>query len=230
MTLQEAIKERHSVRKYQEKAIPEDVVQVLQQKIAEVNAKGNLHVQLVTNEPKAFSGKIGYGKFTGVSNYFIMAGKKSDDLDLRVGYYGEELVLLAQTLGLNTCWAAVTFTKIPGTYVLADDEKIACYIALGYGLTQGEQHRMKSPSDVSNASDLTPAWFRAGVESALLSPTAVNQQKYFIEFIGKKGGSAKPLVSIKKGVSMIGYTLMDLGIVKLHFEIGAGVENFIWKE
>jgi hypothetical protein len=27
---------------------------------------------------------------------------------------------------------------------------------------------------------------------------------------------------------MIGYTQMDLGIAKYHFEIGAGKENFIW--
>ena len=27
---------------------------------------------------------------------------------------------------------------------------------------------------------------------------------------------------------MIGYTQMDMGIAKLHFEIGAGKENFGW--
>ena len=27
---------------------------------------------------------------------------------------------------------------------------------------------------------------------------------------------------------MIGYTQMDMGIAKLHFEIGAGKENFNW--
>ena len=33
----------------------------------------------------------------------VMAGVKADDLDDRIGYYGEQLVLLAQTLGMNTC-------------------------------------------------------------------------------------------------------------------------------
>ena len=28
--------------------------------------------------------------------------------------------------------------------------------------------------------------------------------------------------------SLIGYTKMDLGIAKCHFEIGAGKENFQW--
>jgi len=27
---------------------------------------------------------------------------------------------------------------------------------------------------------------------------------------------------------MIGYTQIDLGIAKYHFEIGAGKENYIW--
>jgi hypothetical protein len=36
------------------------------------------------------------------------------------------------------------------------------------------------------------------------------------------------LVHAKKGFSIIGYTQMDLGIAKYHFEIGAGKENFEW--
>ena len=32
----------------------------------------------------------------------------------------------------------------------------------------------------------------------------------------------------KKGFSMIGYTKMDLGIAKYHFEIGADNTNFDW--
>jgi hypothetical protein len=35
-------------------------------------------------------------------------------------------------------------------------------------------------------------------------------------------------VRAKKGFSMIGYTQMDLGIAKCHFEIGAGKVNFDW--
>ncbi len=32
----------------------------------------------------------------------------------------------------------------------------------------------------------------------------------------------------KNGYSMIGYTQMDLGIAKYHFEIGAGTDTFDW--
>jgi nitroreductase len=147
-------------------------------------------------------------------------------LDERVGYYGEQLVLLAQTLGLNTCWVGLSYSKVPGTYVLDEGEKIACYIALGYGETQGVGHKIKTVNQVSNASDVTPTWFRKGVEAALLAPTAVNQQKFSFEYMGMKDGRHQ--VHAKKCFSMIGYTQMDLGIAKYHFEIGAGEVNFEW--
>lgn len=229
MTLIEAIKARHSVRKYVDKPISEDILSILRGKVEEINLKAGLHVQLVVNEPKAFGGIMAYGQFSGVKNYFIMAGPKADYLDEKIGYYGEQLVLLAQTLGLNTCWAGVSYNKISGTYELENGEKIGCYIALGYGLRHGSTHKIKSITDVSNADDSVPQWFKSGVESALLAPTAVNQQKFHIEYLGRKGETGKSKVSIKKGFSLIGYTQMDMGIAKLHFEIGAGPENFEWE-
>ena len=227
MTIQEAIEARHSVRAYKDQPLTEEVVIRLEEEIAVVNQKGNLHVQLIRNEPKAFQGTMAkYGKFRNANNYLVMAGQKAEDLDERVGYYGEHLVLLAQTLGLNTCWVGLSYSKVPGTYVLDEDEKIACYIAIGYGETQGSGHKIKTVEQVSNASDITPSWFRKGVEAALLAPTAVNQQKFSFEYVGMSNNRHQ--VRAKKGFSMIGYTQMDLGIAKYHFEIGAGKVNFEW--
>ncbi len=227
MTIQEAIEARHSVRAYKDHPLADEVARRLEEEIAVVNQKGNLHVQLIRNEPKAFQGTMAkYGKFRNANNYLVMAGKKADDLDERIGYYGEHLVLLAQTLGLNTCWVGLSYSKVPGTYVLDEGEKIACYIAIGYGETQGVGHKIKTVGQVSNASDATPSWFRKGVEAALLAPTAVNQQKFSFEYVGMSNDRHQ--VRAKKGFSMIGYTHMDLGIAKYHFEIGAGEVNFEW--
>lgn len=227
MTILEAIEARHSVRAYKEQPLTEDVVRVLEEKIECFNQEGKLHIQLVTNEPKAFKGTLAkYGKFKNVSNYLVMAGKKSDDLDERVGYYGEHLVLLAQMLGLNTCWVGLSYSKVPGTFVLANDEKIACYIALGYGETQGASHKVKTIEQVSNVSDITPSWFKRGVQAALYAPTAINQQKFYFEYVRVENNQHKVLA--KKGFSLVGYTHMDLGIAKCHFETGAGKENFVW--
>ena len=223
MTLQEAIEARHSVRAYKDQPLNEDIVKVLEDEIVRLNDEGQLHIQLILNEPKAFQGTMAkYGKFRNANNYIVMAGKKADDLDERVGYYGEHLVLLAQTLGLNTCWVGLSYSKVPGTYELDEGEKIACYIAIGYGETQGVGHKIKTVEQVSrsvvssskNTSDITPSWFKKGVEAALL------------EYVGMDNNRHQ--VRAKKGFSMIGYTKMDLGIAKYHFEIGAGKDNFIW--
>ena len=227
MTLQEAIAARHSVRAYKEQPLTEDVVKVLEDEIVKLNNEGRLHIQLICNEPKAFQGTMAkYGKFRNANNYLVMAGKRAEDLNERVGYYGEHLVLIAQTLGLNTCWVGLSYSKVPGTYVLDEDEKIACYIAIGYGETQGVGHKIKTVEQVSNASDITPSWFKKGIEAALLAPTAVNQQKFSFEYVGMSNNRHQ--VRAKKGFSMIGYTQMDLGIAKYHFEIGAGKVNFEW--
>ena len=239
MTIQEAIEARHSVRAYKDQPLSEEIVKVLEDEIVKLNHEGQLHIQLICNEPKAFQGTMAkYGKFRNANNYLVMAGKKAEDLDERIGYYGEHLVLLAQTQGLNTCWVGLSYSKVPGTYVLEEGEKIACYIAIGYGETQGVGHKIKTVEQVSNASDITPSWFKKGVEAALLAPTAVNQQKFSFEYVGmNKGGvldvdniveGTRHQVRAKKGFSMIGYTQMDLGIAKYHFEVGAGKVNFEW--
>lgn len=227
MTIQEAIEARHSVRAYKDLPLSEEIVKLLEDELVKLNNEGQLHIQLICNEPKAFQGTMAkYGKFRNANNYLVMAGKKSKDLDERVGYYGEQIVLFAQTLGLNTCWVGLSYSKVPGTYVLEEGEKIACYIAIGYGETQGVGHKIKTVEQVSNASDITPSWFKKGVEAALLAPTAVNQQKFSFEYVGMNNNRHQ--VQAKKGISMIGYTLMDLGIAKYHFEIGADKANFDW--
>ena len=136
MTIQEAIEARHSVRAYKDLPLSEEIVKLLEDELVKLNNEGQLHIQLICNEPKAFKGTMAkYGKFRNANNYIVMAGKKAEDLDERIGYYGEHLVLLAQTLGLNTCWVGLSYSKVPGTYVLDEGEKIACYIAIGYPAT-----------------------------------------------------------------------------------------------
>ena len=130
MTELEAIKVRHSVRKYTGQPIEDSKLGLLREEIQKCNDAAGLHIQLVVEEPKAFSaGVLKYGAFSGVKNYLVMAGKK--DAEEKIGYYGEHLVLLAQTLGLNTCWVGLTYKKIPGTFTLNEGEEVHCVIALG---------------------------------------------------------------------------------------------------
>ncbi|MBQ2658241.1 MAG: nitroreductase [Erysipelotrichaceae bacterium] len=210
---------RHSVRQYLDKTIPADIREELDTYASDLNRTGDLHIQIFYDEPDCFNSRLAhYGRFENCSNYIVMAGKKADDLEERCGYYGELLVLKAQVLGLNTCWAALTHGKSKA--VLEENEKEVIVIALGYGKTQGNPRRSKSPSEVSDMTEDSPEWYTDGVKAALLAPTAVNQQKFRFIRNGNK-------VTARPG--KIGSCLkIDLGIVKCHFELGAGKENFDW--
>ncbi len=228
MTELEALKERHSIRKYENRPLAEDKIEALRQEIEKLNEAGGLRMQLVMNEPKAFKSFLAYGSFINVANYVMVVGKKTESMEYRAGYYIECLVLKAQQLGLNTCIVGLTYKKVDGTFDVGPDEKVYVCVAVGYGVGEGCKHKIKTPEQVSNVSDSTPQWFAKGVEAALLAPTAVNQQKFYFEYMapqikGNPGG-----VRPKKLSSLVGYTKIDLGIAMRNFEIGAGRENFRW--
>lgn len=228
MTELEALKSRHSIRKYKDKPLTENDINALLKEIASLNREGDLRMQLVTDERKAFKGLLAYGKFTNVANYVMVVGKKSETLDYRAGYYAERLVLFAQALGLSTCIVGLTYKKVDGAFEIGKDEKVVVCISVGYADEQGRQHKIKTPEQVSNINALSPEWFAKGVEAALLAPTAINQQKFYFEYVAPARDGDKPGVKPMPGKSLVGYTKIDLGIAMLHFEIGAGKDNFVW--
>lgn len=220
MDLMEAMGKRHSVRSYESKKIEGETKKSLNALIEQCNQESGMHIQLILDEPQAFDGFMAhYGKFSGVRNYIAMIGKKSAVLEEQCGYYGERIVLEAQRLGLNTCWVAMTYSKIKSAFQIDDGEKLCLVIAIGYGKTQGIPHKSKKKEDVMKVQGTAPAWFLKGVEAALLAPTAMNQQKFVFSLKGKK-------VSVKPGIGF--YSKIDMGIAKYHFETGAGKENFDW--
>ena len=220
MDILEAMKNRHSVRSYIDKLIDSEVLKALRAQIDTCNKESGLHIQLVTDEPNAFGGFMAhYGKFSGVKNYIALIGAKSADLHEKLGYYGERIVLKAQQLGLNTCWVALTFSKGKSKCTIGKGEKLVCVISLGYGATQGVAHKSKPMETLCRLDGTMPDWFKKGMEAALLAPTATNQQKFLFTLSG----------NIVKAEATGGfYSKMDLGIVKYHFEIGAGKDHFKW--
>lgn len=208
------MKARHSVRSYTDKKIEPTKRKKLVEQINNINEESSLHFQVFFDEPECFSSRLSkYGKFTNVNNYFALVGPKNKDLDEDCGYYGEQLVLFAQSIGLNTCWVAMTHGKSKA--VLENNEKLVCLIALGYGEDNGSEHSTKTIYEVSNIRDDSPTWFKKGVEAALLAPTAMNQQKF--QFV------LYDLNNISLQIDGFGfYTKLDLGIVKYHFETISG--------
>ena len=209
------------MRQYKDIPIAEDVIAQLNKEIELINKEADLNFQLVLNEPEAFSGRMAhYGNFSGVKNYFALVGKKCPELFEKCGYYGERLVLKAQMLGLHTCWVALTYKKVPEAFKVENGEKFTVVISVGHGKNRGVVRPTRTAQQVSNVSESTPDWFARGVDAALLAPTAMNQQRFYLTY------NPDGTVTARAGMGF--YTKMDLGIVKYHFEVGAGKDNFKW--
>ena len=213
MDLMEAIRRRHAVRQYTDEPLLPEALAALMEETAACNDESGLRIQLVHDEPEAFQGFMAhYGKFAGVRNYIALVGKKAPGLDEILGYYGEELVLKAQELGLNTCWVALTHGKSKAA--VGRGEKEVCLIALGYGVTQGVEHKSRPMQELCTCGEPMPEWFRCGMNAAMLAPTAMNQQKFRFELL--------PDGTVKAACGSGFYTKLDLGIVKYHFEAVTG--------
>lgn len=213
MEILEIMQQRHSVRQYTDWAIEPEKRAVLDALTQEINRKAGLSVQIIYDDPKCFDSFMAhYGKFAGVRNYIALVGKKAPGLDETLGYYGEELVLKAQELGLNTCWVALTHGKSKA--VVGRGEKEVCLIALGYGVTQGVEHKSRPMQELCTCGEPMPEWFRCGMNAAMLAPTAMNQQKFRFELL--------PDGTVKAACGSGFYTKLDLGIVKYHFEAVTG--------
>lgn len=218
MTLQEAMKERHMVRKYKDKEISPDILEKLNANIQQNNEKYGLAMELRVNDTSAFNAVIKLILAKGVKNFLVLSGIDAPDLDEKLGYCGADFMLHAQMLGLNTWWVGGTFNR-GKLNADAGGNKVIGVIAFGYGESQGKQHKSKTYDDVAVYEGKTPIWFFDGVEAALLAPTALNKQVFSIT--GKDG---KVKISCNNGI----FTGADLGLVKYHFELGAGKNNFQW--
>lgn len=228
MTELEAIIERHSVRQYDGRALLPDDEELLKDAAARASAASNLGFHVVCDERKAFgSGIFHYGRFKGVANYLAVTGPKGHAADELCGYYGEGLVLLAQTIGVKSCWVAMSYARRHVPVALSAGERLMMTIALGYADQGGHPHSSKAFDEVATVETAeVPGWFHRGVDAALAAPTAINQQKFHLTLTKGVDGRGRSLVELTTGRGP--YAFVDLGIVRCHFELAAGESNFAW--
>ena len=212
MTEMEAVRSRHSVRNYQDKRIEKEQIISINKRIEELNKEGNIHLQFVEDSSstfsKLFNKAVGLGSAPSV---IACVGPDDDTLDERIGYYGQKLVIYAQQLGLNTCWVG-TFNRKKIPVEISDGERLVIAIAIGYGQTQGKQRKTKTADEVVIDLKDVPDWYHAGVEAALLAPTAITQQKFEIIYNENEEVEFKDLGGVLSKI--------DIGIVRCNFEIG----------
>ncbi|MBR6173674.1 MAG: nitroreductase [Eubacterium sp.] len=216
MDIKAMIKERHSVRQFTGQIISDELRDRIQELVIQCNAESGLSIQAIYDDPECFQTLLAhYGKFKNAVNYIALVGDASmDRLNEQCGYYGEKIVLGLQDMGLRSCWVGGTYGKGKCKADTSKNEKIVCVIVFGYGENDGVKHSTKPAYKLCNVKEEDmPSWFRNGMVAAMMAPTAINQQKFYITLDGEK-------VKIKAKAGP--FSKVDLGIVRYHFEAVTG--------
>lgn len=230
MELIDAIQIRCSRRSYIEEPISDKKVKLLNELIDKVNIEGDLHLQLILNNGAAFQGiRKSYGLFSGVQNYIALVGKDDKFLREKIGYYGERVVLEATRLELGTCWVGGTFDRKSCACKIEQGETFIAVIAIGNILPEHTlkekiilkvtRRKSKTVSELYEADCDVPEWFKTGMDAVQKAPSAMNGQP--VKFHYKNS-----IVTAETGNN--DYKEIDLGIAKLHFEIGSKGGKWQW--
>ena len=225
MTKLEAIDERRSRRLYLNQPIEASHLSKLHDLITLYNTESGLSIRFLEDGSSAFSSfRKSYGLFSGVRSLLVLAGPKNDpDLKEKVGYYGEMLVLEATILGLGTCWVGGTFDTKSTIYQLNEAEALVCVIPVGYVETLSFKEKMvhqmvagksKSIDQLLNADSKLPEQYLEAMKAVQKAPSAANRQPVHFEW--SQGIMTSFTVDDGK------FNLVDLGIVKAHFEVATG--------
>ena len=218
MILSEAVFARSSQRNFLPRPLSPAQRQQLGKAVSQCNRRSGLSIRLVCDRPEPFSGfSKGAGNIKGVRDYLLFTGPSGDpDLEEKCGYYGEEIILTATAMGLSTCWVGGTYDRTRCLSLLEQGEELVCAAAVGYpaGTAPDRPRTRRAPEELSAGPEDAPEWFRAGVRAVCCAPSAMNRQGYRFTYRGDGTVCAR--------LSGTGsFALVDLGIAKRHFELGA---------
>ena len=221
MKMEDALRNRHTVRKYTDKKLQDSFIDVINERIELINQTHHLDMKLIVKDSRVLPIFMRLFFSKGVRNYIILAGNQAKDLDERIGFAGSEIMLFLQTLGLNSWWVSGTY-RHHHVKSKVKNKEVRGIIVLGYGISNGVPHKSnKTPLEVSQyLSGDAPEWFSNGVEAALFAPTGLNKQRFKIT-----GNQNNVKIEYEGGM----FPGIDKGIIKHHFEIGAGKDNFNWE-
>ena len=221
----QAIEQRISNRRFTGAALPEEKLNKLRELVDAYNAESGLSLQLVLGDTAPFDGKQASGMFQGSAGYLAMIGKADDsDRMEKEGYYGEKFVLEATSMDIGTCWVASSFGRDASRAEIADGEVLDLAIVFGTAekkLSMKEKmirrvlgKNARKAEDIAPNSGAAPDWFRNGVDAAMKAPSTKNTRPFTFTF--ENGEASAHTVGDHERV------MVDLGIAKLHFEVGAG--------
>lgn len=242
-TISEIIKERTSVRTYEECEIDEDKIVKIEEYINNLKGPFNEKVRfkLINSKEPLKGEKIGtYGIIKGANNFIAVAYENGEMALEEVGYEMEKVILYITSLGLGTCWIGGTFNKgeFSKSMELKEDELLPIVTPFG---KSGENKRfiektMKFLTKSKKRKEwyeifflrdfsvpLTPVinlgYFKEVLENVRLAPSALNKQPWRIVKDGNKFHFY--INSSKKKNDKLTFDIhrIDMGIAMCHFDL-----------
>lgn len=139
MNIQEAILKRKSDRTFDQRELPEKLVDEMIAVFDQSDRLSDLDLRLVPMAGKsvehAMTGLVGsYGKIMGAPIWVIGISKSGPFDQLNFGFAMEQFVLECTRNGLGTCWVGGFFkmSELDEAVPKSDDERIICISPLGY--------------------------------------------------------------------------------------------------
>ena len=196
----------------------------------------NVRAEISTKSPdKVFRG-IPFGnimKVTGAPAFIAFIGNTRDpNINEKIGYLGEGIILEATAMGLSTCWVGGFFHRdVAKSFIGAgEDERVFAVTPIGHtsekfsfkekmmkGFSMGKK-RKPLPKLVSGLGQADwPDWMQKALEAARIAPSAINSQpwRFYLE-------PQSITISVNKPHEAFGISnRIDCGIALLHIEVAA---------
>ncbi len=227
----EALMSRRSHRLFDGQTLTENQLSSLGELKAESLGLGHLRTHFVHRPgdlDHVFRGVVGsYGKTLGTSALLAFTAAEDDSWQagMQCGYIGEQYVLLAESLGLGSCWNGGMFgiKQLMALVPLGPNERVVSLIALGtpqevqdrVGRLTKMVFKRKEIGEIASGTLLgSGGYITAALEAVRLAPSAVNRQPWYFD-TGSEGEVV--LTASRRG----GLVPVDLGIAMLHFYVAA---------
>lgn len=242
-SVEETVKARHSIRSYQDRPIPPEVMGKIKSYVEKLSNPFSVEVSfhLLEKEVTADGEKLGtYGVIKGAS-HFIGASVASGELGLEaLGYSFEKLILYLTSLGLGTCWLGGTFDRSSFASAMKLNKEDLFPAISPFGYPQEKKRMMESMMRLLAKSDQRMEWsniffeenfahpltqavageYAFPLEMMRLAPSAVNKQPWRV--VKSKGAyhfyKTKSEKQNKLGIDI---QRTDVGIAACHFHLAA---------
>lgn len=242
-TISEIIKERTSVRTYNQNDIDEEKIVKIEEFIKSLKGPFDekIRFKIINSQEPSQGEKIGtYGIIKGANRFIAVAYENGEMALEEVGYEMEKLILYITSLGLGTCWIGGTFNKSEFSKAmdLKSNEILPIVTPTG---KSGEKKRfieraMKFFAKSKKRKEwcelfflrdfsvpLTPVinlgYFKEVLENVRLAPSALNKQPWRIVKDSNKFHFYINSSKIKNDEVTFDIHRIDMGIAMCHFDL-----------